>query len=268
MLKQALKKFYSNFRFSLSANNSILFIGFYKLLYQPKAGSISAIIDQFSKSIGKGFTVIQVGANDGINNDPIHKFIKRDKWNGVLLEPQREVFEKYLSRIYKKDKGIITLNAAIGERDAQTSLYKIGFSNARWATGLATFNKKVLEGAFESGYVKAKSQEEGIEIPKDSSKHIVEENIETISPKTLLSQYDLQKIDLLMMDTEGFDFEVIKMFDIATSKPNMIIFEHHHFDTDKNNEIKAYLNNHDYQTIQIGSNTVAIKQEHLHRIKV
>ena len=35
---------------------------------------------------------IQVGANDGLYDDPIRKFVLNYPWTGVLIEPQPEVF--------------------------------------------------------------------------------------------------------------------------------------------------------------------------------
>ena len=69
-------------RFNMSASNNPLFIGFYRNFYNPKKGSLSDFLSQYSKSKPGNFTVVQIGANDGITHDPIHKFIKRDDWKG------------------------------------------------------------------------------------------------------------------------------------------------------------------------------------------
>jgi hypothetical protein len=37
---------------------------------------------------GHEFTFIQVGAFDGITTDPLHKYITRYGWRGILMEPQ------------------------------------------------------------------------------------------------------------------------------------------------------------------------------------
>ena len=94
-MKKNIKKAIGTIRFKLSSENNPLFIGYYKYLYRPKKGSLEEFLNEYSKSKIDGLTVIQIGANDGITHDPIHKFIKRDKWNGVLLEPQPYVYEHY-----------------------------------------------------------------------------------------------------------------------------------------------------------------------------
>jgi len=257
-MKEAYKKFYKKFRYNLSANNNPVFLGFYKFFYSPSKGSVSAFLDEFSK-LHDTVTVIQVGANDGITHDPIHKFIKRDKWNGVLLEPQKHVFP-ILEKLYAKNKGITTLNAALGSEDGSTKLYRIGFSNARWATGLATFNKDVLEEAFENGYVEKWASIDGTPIPTEKEKQIIAEEIQVISTDTLLKSNNINHVDFLQIDTEGFDFEVIKLF-FANSlqvKPTGIIYEHFHLSEDDINKCEEFLESKGYITKQYGGNTAAL----------
>lgn len=258
-MKRQIKSALQQLRFNLSANDSLLFRVNYKYFYTPKKGSLSEFLSEYSKNIGDTFTVIQIGANDGITHDPIHKFIKRDRWNGVLLEPQRYVFDKYLSKIYHKHPNITVLNAALGEQDGQAKIYKIGFSKARWATGLTTFDKSTLEKAFETGHVQRKCEKEGVKIPADKRQHIVEEEVEIISVKSLLERHKIDQIDLLMIDTEGFDFEIIKLFDIGKTAPGAIVFEHSHLSETDYTACIDLLQKYDYVVRKDGANTAAIK---------
>ena len=58
-----------------------------------------------------------------------------------------------LSKVYAKNKGIYTLCAALSPQNGTQKLYKIGFCNMRWATGLASFQKENVEKTFTSGMV-------------------------------------------------------------------------------------------------------------------
>ena len=42
--------------------------------------------DTFSKSHNRKVNFIQIGASDGLRNDPIREFIIRDKWQGIFVE--------------------------------------------------------------------------------------------------------------------------------------------------------------------------------------
>jgi len=255
-MKIWFKRFYKNLRFNLSSNNNFLFIWFYKYFYRPKEGSLSYLLSEYSKRRNKDFTVIQVGANDGITHDPIHKFIKRDNWKGVLLKPQKHLFPG-LCKLYRKNKGITILNSALGNEDGKTNIYKIGFSDARWATGLATFNKKVLEDAFNSGYVLRNAERDNTEIPDNLEEQIVAEDIQVISPATLLKTCNIGHIDLLQIDTEGFDYVVIKMLLSTNLQPGMIIFENTHLSADDLSACQTLLDSRAYQTEKHGRNTAA-----------
>ena len=257
-LKSKAKAFYKEIIFRLSAGNSFLYIAFYRNFYKPAAGTISEFTSLYSKTREK-VTVVQVGANDGIHNDPIHRFIRRDNWQGVLLEPQRYVFEKYLSPLYKKTKGITVLNAALDIKDGSKPIYKIAVSNSRWAHGLTSFNKAVLEEAVRSGYVERQAVKEGCRLPGRKEDYITGELVECISTSSLIKRFGLEKIDWLQIDTEGFDFEIIKMFNIGITKPEVIVYENLHFSDSLKEECMAYLRNNGYLCRSYGPNTLAMR---------
>ncbi|GAB2482221.1 FkbM family methyltransferase [Algoriphagus taiwanensis] len=257
-IKAAFKTWYKDFRISLSAEENPLFMGYYRHWYKPKPGSLSEFLSEYSLAKNGDFTVIQIGANDGITNDPIHKFIKRDRWKGVLLEPQSGVFNQYLKDIYKKNKGLHLLCAGIGEKDGYLPLYKIGFSDMRWATGLASFSKEKVEELFENGIVEKNCRKFGIPIPKEAEKRIVEEKVEIISPKSLQERFHLNTIDLLQIDAEGFDLEVIRIFDIPTSQPKAIIFENVNHSKKELEECYQMLRGNGYRLREFGRDTLAM----------
>lgn len=215
-------------------------------------------IDQYSRA-HKNITVVQVGANDGFNHDPIHIFIKRDQWNGVLLEPQKEVYRKYLKKLHRKSKGMYTLNAALDHESGEKPIYKIAFSQARWATGLTTFKKFSLEKVIASGYVEKAAKKEGVKLPANKENYIKRETISCISLDLLLQKYNLKNIDWLQIDTEGFDFEIIKMFRIDQTKPKVIVYENDHLKEDEKQQCLELLTKHRYQIKKFGKNTVAMR---------
>jgi len=216
-LIQKIKAWYNKnwkiWRFKLSADNNIFFIGFYKYLYQPKAGSLAAFLNEYSRFVGD-----------------------------------------------KKNKGIHCACAAIGYEDGNQRMYKIRFSKMRWATGLASFSKEKVEQAFDNGIVAHNCRVHGIEIPIDRNEWITEEEVEVISPTSLIKRYDIKKINLLQIDAEGFDFEVIKIFDIASTNPQAIIFENVGLSSEENNCCLELLKNNNYAIRKFGSNTLAFKK--------
>jgi len=243
--------------FNLSAANSPV-IGFYfKKIYASKPNTLAHFLDTYSKGLGRQLSFIQIGGNDGFTNDPVHKFIKRDGWKGVILEPLPDIFESKLQRLYAKDQEVHTVNAALGAEKGVANIYRIGFSNKRWATGLTSFNRSVLEKAFTSGLVAKNLKKEGRTDVPDPKEGIVSQEIAVTTVNELTDHYDLKALDLLQVDTEGFDYEVIRMFMAAGSKPRVIVYEHIHLSQDHQERCKDLLGSNGYELTPFGANTVA-----------
>ncbi len=251
------KKWRRQILFYLSASNHSWLLFYYRYVYRPVTGSIAHFLNNYSQNIKDG-VLLQIGANDGITHDPVHKFIKRDPWRAVLLEPQKSVFDKHLSKIYARDTQVSVVNAALGKEDGSMVLYKVAFSESRWATGLASFQKEVVKKAFASGHVARQAAKEGVEMPDIDDDKISEEVIKVISLKSLRDQYDLDNIDLLQIDTEGYDFEIIKLFDLVDQPPGVIVYEHAHLCSDDQSLCQQHLVEHGYTLSEDRGNTLAI----------
>lgn len=258
-----LKRKWKDFIFNLSASDNAWYRFYYRRLYKPKPGTVAWLIDRFSKT-KEGVTFLQVGANDGFFHDPLHKFIKKYRWRGVLLEPQKDVFEKYLSRLYRKTEGVTPVNAALDHQDGHKPIYRIAFSNARWATGLTSFNRSVLVEAIETGHVARCAKRYQEPLPEHQDQYIAEEQIECISPATLLQKYNLTALDWLQIDAEGYDYEIIKMLEIEKTSPTVIVFEHTHLSQEEYAACTAHLHANRYAVTRINENTVAMKKPLLH----
>jgi FkbM family methyltransferase len=256
--KSKATAYYKGLVFNLSASNSLIFKLFYSVFYKPKKGSLDDFTSRFSKLKGT-VTVVQIGANDGINNDPIHKFIKRDHWQGVLLEPQKYVFEKYLKPLYRKTPGIKVMNAALDVADGFKPIYKVAISNSRWATGLTSFSRKILEDAVKSGSIERQASKEGCPLPENKEEYISEESVECVCTETLMKRAGIEKTDWLQIDTEGFDFEIIKMFNIGLTKPTVIVYENIHLSQADRIECINHLKTNGYVCRDFDSNTLAMR---------
>ncbi len=259
MLTANLKSGYKKLIFDLSANASLLTRFFYRNFYKPKKGSLAALLDAYSRA-NTEVVFVQVGANDGFFHDPLYKFIIRDKWRGVMLEPQEYVFNTFLKKLHKRTPNVYPLNAALDITDGDKTIYKIAFSKSRWATGLTSFRKEVIEEAISTGHVERCAKRYGETLPSNIQDYIAEEKIQCISVQTLCNKYQIQKLNWLQIDAEGYDYEIIKMFNIEKTKPSVIAFEHSHLSAQDRNDCKQHLLNNNYAVTYIGENTVAMQK--------
>jgi len=256
--KYRLNKAYNGFMFNLGSSENRLFHSYYKYLYKPRPGSLDEFLDDYSK-MHSPVTFLQVGANDGFIHDPLHKFIKKYNWSGIMLEPQPDVYSNYLVRTHSERPEIIAINAALDTRDGTKPLYKIGISQERWASGMSSFNREVLENALKNGTIQYKARKRGIKLPENEDDMIIEQQIATVSPETLLAKFGDEGFKLLAIDTEGFDYEILKMLDLDRISPEVIIYEEVIFDKDTARECRSYLERHGYSCRSIKKDVLAVK---------
>ena len=221
----------------------ILFKFYYRYLWKPPKKSIRNYLNILSKK--KEIFFIQIGANDGMYDDPLYKFIRRDNWTGILIEPQKTVFNRLINN-YKKIDGLYFENVAINNKGGNNTLYKIAFTDDNWASGISSFIKESLEINVKSGYVERKAKEDGIKLPTNKKDYIATEIVSCLTLSQLIEKYNVNKIDILMIDTEGYDFEIIKTINFKKIKPLNIIYEHTGLSKNEKIDCENYLKNNGY----------------------
>ena len=163
---------------------------------------------------------VQIGANDGITGDPIYQFVIKHKLKGICVEPQIEAFKK-LQETYR-NYPVNCINALIGDKP-----FYIVKGKSAWAS----FDKQRLQ---------TRGEIEEIHPPKLSFKELVK---------------DLEKIDFLQIDAEGYDYEILKELDFKRFKPQIINLESHYFDDRTRKECEALLLQNGYRFFMDKSDT-------------
>ena len=152
------------------------------------------------------FFFIQIGAHNGSDDDPIREYVTRYHWKGILVEPQPAVFRELVAN-YHQEPQLVFEHAAVAEKDGTAEMY-VPHAEAGAGSLLATFDREVL------------LRRVGWHTP------IATISVPTLSITTLLRKHRVTRVDLLQVDAEGFDCEIIKMFDYSIAKPRLIRFEH------------------------------------------
>jgi FkbM family methyltransferase len=258
-VKHRLEALYDRLRLHVAARFGGLFGLWYRHAYTPRPGSLAHLLSTFSHLHGPGLTLIQIGANDGLKRDPLHKFIRRDGWRGVLLEPQRRIFERWLAPLHARNDRIETVNAALGPRDGEATLHCVAFSDARWATGLASFQREQVAAVLETEHARREAAREGVAIPTAPEARIRSETVPVLSPETLVERHGLGEPSLLFIDTEGFDYEVVKLFTGAGVHPRMVVYENDHLSHAEAAACQALLASTGYRVGHLGPNSFAVR---------
>jgi len=197
----------------------------YKWFWKPK-NPIEKQIDIASNQ-REQFQFLQIGANDGIINDPILKFILRDNWSGIRVEPLPAPFKK-LQLLHRSHAAVQPMQSLVAESAGVMSLYHLSFSDKRWATGLASLNKQSLQKQIDNGHVERRAKKFGDRLPKKKSEWVSESNLDVQGVNELIEKKFNGGLNLLQIDTEGYDYILVNALDLDKHQIEMICFEKLH----------------------------------------
>lgn len=168
------------------------------------------------------FYFVQIGANDGLSDDPINHFINKYNWSGILVEPLKDLMEK-LKRTYSNSPNLIFENSAISPDKELNYIKRVNPAadlkkiDTELIQGLATLtpNKNILDKDKSTSIF-------GKKISNLIQENIIEEKVNVISFSELIEKYKIKEIDLLQIDVEGYDFTIINSIDFQVCKPRII----------------------------------------------
>jgi FkbM family methyltransferase len=191
------------------------------------------------------FFFVQIGANDGVIYDPISAYVRRYQWSGLLVEPVATYFER-LKENYRGYLGLSFENAAISDTEGERAFYRIREDLdylPAWCAGLGTFYLDVLLTHRWA-------------IPNLDA-YVLEERVRCISLGQLLAKHGVRRIDLLAIDTEGYDYELIKQVDFDRMRPAMLLYEHQYIREADRKACEAMLRRQGYTLSRHLGNTFA-----------
>lgn len=160
---------------------------------------------------------LQIGAFDGVSGDPIYPLIEKHGLRGVLVEPQADAFARLKSNYARFDAvAFAFVNAAVGDQDGTATLYRIKpeARGPEWLHQIASFDRSAI-------------MRHAASVPNLES-FIVREEVRCVTFATLFDEAGIEHVDLLQVDAEGYDAEILRLFDVRMRKPAIIRFEHKH----------------------------------------
>lgn len=167
------------------------------------------------QAMNADFFFVQIGAFDGLLNDPLHRWVRAFHWDGLLVEPQAGHFEE-LCRNYEGEEGLRFRRVAVGARREMRTLWKVQHDDSipDWAGMLASFDRDTILSHRDL-------------VPEIES-HLTAETIECVPLNDLLEETEAGHIDLLQIDVEGYDHELVMTLDLDRFAPSIVRFEHVH----------------------------------------
>jgi FkbM family methyltransferase len=196
---------------------------------RPRRGSVEEVLFAVA-DLHPSWRLLQIGANDGLTNDPVRRVIRRYLMPAVLVEPQADVLDRQLDPICRGWSNIRTVRAAVGEENAELTLHKIAFSSSRWATGIASFDAATLQGAIDSGRVRWLAALNGEAVPEGDEPWLSTEQVPVMSGDALFAATGWDRCEVIVIDVEGFDQVVLSLLPLEVMRPEVVVLEVAHLD--------------------------------------
>ena len=231
--------------------NVPLVYGLGKRIYRRFRGADLTIQEYILKAVGQKSRVffVQVGSNDGLQGDPIHDLIvERPGWCGIFIEPIDFLYKRLRSN-YGEDERFIFENVAIGTEKGSKKFYYVSEKASEldlpyWHDQLGSFDRDHITRA----------------LGEQMLPYIVEADVECLPLQDVLDRNGVDAIDLVHIDTEGFDYKVLSQIDLKRYKPSVILFEHHLLPDDEFASARKLLRTNGYRLVQYGNDILAIKR--------
>jgi FkbM family methyltransferase len=193
-------------------------------------------------------TFVQVGANDGVARDPLRMQVERRLWSGIMVEPVPYVFKRLEER-YGNHPRVQLEMSAVAEEPGVLPFYHLreaepGEEVWTWYHALGSFKREVV--------LSHKSF-----IP-DIEDRLTQTEVPCVNFNVLCERRGLTHLDLLQIDTEGYDYEILRSVDLTVWRPRLIIYEHHHLSADDHRAARNLLTNAGYLTFEHGLDTAAL----------
>ena len=193
---------------------------------------------------------VEIGANDGEHHDHLRPLIHAHDWSGIMVEPVPYVFER-LRENYGRFERLRLENVAIAARDGTMPFYHLAEAGEgereglpHWYHGLGSFSRETV-----LGHARA--------IP-DIEARIVSTEVRCLTFASLCRRHELDSVDLVVIDTEGFDWEILRNIDLRAHRPRLIVYEHFHLSDDERSQARRHLAQHGYETMEEGFDTFAL----------
>lgn len=191
-------------------------------------------LSQLAREKRQQMFVMQIGANDGIHDDPVSHFIRKHRWQGLLVEPVPRIFEA-LKKNYQGVTGVQFANVAISDRDESRPFYFLDDPKRElpaWAGEVGSFVKELVTTEIGGRDVRSFTRE--IQVP-------------CLTPGSLLKQHQIARVDVVVIDAQGYDDHILLKLPMDQIRPQLIIFEHCLLDQARRSACEQFLRDHGYE---------------------
>ena len=158
------------------------------------------------------FFFVQIGAFDGSTVDPLFSMVQRFDWPGLLIEPEEQAFRQ-LCLTYKDKTRLQFANVAIADYDGEGTLHVV--------------NPEIPDPSSRGPLISSLDRQTTVaNLGFDGDNVLLKRTVQVCRLETLLEQRKINRVDLLQIDAEGYDFKIIQSLEGNKVQPRIINYEH------------------------------------------
>lgn len=173
------------------------------------------------------FTIVQIGAYVGDSStDPLFQAVQKELKKGrgrlICVEPVKQYFDALIHN-YRDIPNVYFENVAIAERSGSATIYRLAVDPTEhgypeWLSQLSSLKKERMESLWD--------KYEAIDRFKAFYlTHRIEEQIDCITFQDLLHRHNIESVDLLQIDTEGYELEILSSIDFSLLPIRFVNYE-------------------------------------------
>jgi FkbM family methyltransferase len=195
-------------------------------------------------------TLIQVGACEASVGDPLGWFLRAAGWRGVLVEPVPYLFER-VRRNAGGLPGVKLENSAIAAEVGERTFY---FLEPCADDPRPDLHKTI-------GSFLRENLERHAEYIADFEERVIEKPLPCLPLSAVCTKHDVDRLDLLFCDAEGYDYEVLKTLDWERTPPRLVVWEHQHLSESDAGAARRLLEAHGYDVHALSKDSVALRSD-------
>jgi FkbM family methyltransferase len=224
-----------------------------------ESGPLGLAITQLLKSDPKPFFV-QVGGFDGVSFDPLRPHVVKQTLSGLIAEPIPQYYEK-LKTLYANTSNVTAVNCAITEEDGERTIWRfnpIAVERGLLPPHFAGISSFLMEDLLKETGVLGRSS------PNAETTNALRSLVQPVpvqcrTMERLLREHGVEKVDILQIDTEGYDYIILKLFDFDKYRPAIVHYEHQHLSQTDRDAAEALLRDRGYAVHRENYDTLALR---------
>lgn len=222
-------------------------------LLPKQTSELHQFFEEYSRRKRDKVSFLQLGANDGLSNDPIRYFVVWRGWTGVLVEPILEAFELLQANYRLQKKRLRFTRAAVTvEANDFVDLYRIDASKLSQLS-----RKRSLRLLRKTSF--SKQHVEKFLLPSERE-FIIRERVSAAKINELWSDFGSNPVpDVMLLDLEGYERILLLEHNFRSWSPEVIVFEAAHIPAPEKALIVDRLQQAGYRCRDAGVDMIALK---------